>query len=113
MGAPGAGKPRPLSFTPLVDFVGKVQEDRVREVLCVSGDEFLQPLVALFFVSVVQCWHLQGMIQRFDSLHALVVVAPITRLRRKRMLKSVWLHRVERETTSEPLKALAQADMGK
>lgn len=89
---PGAGKPRPLSFTPLVDFVGKVQEDRVREVLCVSADEFLQPLVALFFVSVVQRRHLQGVIQRFDSPHTLVVVAPITRLRRKRTLKSVWLH---------------------
>lgn len=91
-GAPGAGKPRPLSLTPLVDFVGKVQEDRVREVLCVSADEFLQPLVALFFVSVVERRHLQGVIQRFDSPHTLVVVAPVTRLRRKRMLKSVWLH---------------------
>lgn len=64
----------------------------MREVLCVSADEFLQPLVALFFVSVVQRRHLQGVIQRFDSPHTLVVVAPVTRLRRKGMLKSVWLH---------------------
>lgn len=32
---------RPRSFIPLVDFIGKVQKDCVREVLSVSADQFL------------------------------------------------------------------------
>lgn len=47
-----------LSLVPLVDFFGKVKENRMRKVLCVAVDEFLQPLVALFFIGLVKCGHL-------------------------------------------------------
>lgn len=54
----------------------------MRKVLSVASDEFLKPLVALVFISVVQCWHLQGFVQCFDLFHAGIIVAPVTRLRR-------------------------------
>lgn len=73
----------PLSLVPLVDLLGKVEEDGVGKVLGVRRDEFLQPLVALFFVLLVQCWHLQGVVQRFDFFHAGGVVATVTCLQKK------------------------------
>lgn len=55
----------------------------MRKVLSVTGDEFLQPPVALLFILLEQCWHLQAVVQCFDFLHTSVVVAPVTCLRNK------------------------------
>lgn len=53
------------------------------KVLSVCCNEFLQPLVALLFVLLVQCWHLQGVVQCFDFFHAGSVVATVTCLKEK------------------------------
>lgn len=89
---PDAVSSHPRSFIPLVDFIGKVQKDWVREVLSVSGNEFLQPLVALVLVCAVERRHLQGVVQHFDSLHAFAVVTPVACLRRNWTLSSVMLN---------------------
>lgn len=77
-------EPRLRSLVPLVDLLGKVEKDGVGKVLGVRRDEFLQPLVALLFVLLVQCWHLQGFVQCFDFFHADGVVAAVTRLKGKK-----------------------------
>ncbi|MED6276390.1 hypothetical protein CHARACLAT_002458 [Characodon lateralis] len=46
------------SLVPLVDLLGEVEEDGVRKALSVLSDEFLQPLVALLFIRVIQRRHL-------------------------------------------------------
>lgn len=77
----------PLSLVPLVDLLGKVEEDGVGKVLGVRRDEFLQPLVALLLVLLVQCWHLQGVVHCFDFFHAGGVVATVTCLEKKNKTK--------------------------
>lgn len=47
-------KQQALSLVSLVDFLGKIEENRVRKVLCVAGDEFLEALVASLFIFLVQ-----------------------------------------------------------
>lgn len=34
-------KQQAISLVSLVDFFGKIEENRVRKILCVAGDEFL------------------------------------------------------------------------
>lgn len=70
-----------LSLVPLVDFLGKVEEDGMGKVLSMCCDEFLQPLVALLFILLVQCWHLKGVVERFDFFYAGIVMATVTRLK--------------------------------
>ena len=67
-------------FVSFVDFLGKIEEDGVWEVLRVAGDERLQPLVAVVLVAVVALRHAQRAVQTLHLLHALLVVARITSL---------------------------------
>lgn len=70
-----------FSLVPLVDFLGKVEEDSMGKVLSMCCNEFLQPLVALLFILLVQCRHLQGVVQCFDFFHAGIVMATVTHLK--------------------------------
>lgn len=52
----------------------------MREVLSVASDEFLQTLVALFLIFLIQRWQLQGVVQCFNLFHTGIIVASVTRL---------------------------------
>lgn len=52
----------------------------MRKVLSVLSDEFLQPLIALLFIGVIQHWHLEGVVELFDLCHAGLILAAVASL---------------------------------